>query len=66
LKSQGALIELFVLQDYRPYVKQLKRIFNYGAKSKTQILELKKTVKHKMKQKITKSNKNKKQTRKRV
>lgn len=63
LKSQGALIDLLIYQDFRPYIKQLKHIFNYGAKSKTQILELKKTKsKTNNKRKSTK----KKSTRKRV
>jgi hypothetical protein len=61
LKSQCALIELLIYRDFRPYKKQLKRIFNHGAKTKMQLLELKKNAKTKHKK-----SKSKKFTRKRV
>lgn len=43
LKNQGALMELLIYQDFRPYIKQLKHMINYGAKSKIQLSELKST-----------------------
>ena len=43
LKNQGALMELLIYRDFRPYIKQLKRMINHGATSKMQLSELKST-----------------------
>jgi len=62
LKNQGAFIELLIRRDFRPYIKQLKRIINHGATSKMQLSELnskptKHTHKHKKSKKSTRRRK---------
>jgi hypothetical protein len=64
LKNQGAFMELLIRQDFRPYIKQLKRMINHGATSKMQLSEL--NSKHNHTHKHThKHKKSKKSTRRR-